>query len=235
MTAVVLLALVAYFVGIPTAMWASTLEASRHNWPARVAGLDHVAQGSYRDADVPRMSAAGAPRVVQFASLGAWILGTMFVPGLLGGLGGLFMMGVGAVSIPGLILAWRLFFLAGPLMRGEAIAAPRARAAARFARVLNYVVLAACIVAATLSVALEHHDLAGLYISAAVALYALISLGHARLLDRAAEHVEALTFSPQSALTGVRIDAAPRVAVQADETPDAARAPAHTTDTMRGP
>ena len=87
---------VALVIGAPTAMWFKT-------WPDAL--LRWLPRGQFRDAVVPKFRADGPPMEVRFAALGSWVLGAMLVPGLLMGLLGLVMMGLGLVSIPGLILA----------------------------------------------------------------------------------------------------------------------------------
>ncbi|MBK8695207.1 MAG: hypothetical protein IPN17_23760 [Deltaproteobacteria bacterium] len=194
---------VALVIGAPTAMWFKT-------WPDAL--LRWLPRGQFRDAVVPKFRADGPPMEVRFAALGSWVLGAMFVPGLLMGLLGLVMMGLGLVSIPGLILAGRLFFLGRPLLLGEPGAADRARSLAQFARILNYVVLAICGVGVLSQVpeVLRHgaasNALGLMALSLSVAVYAGISLAHASLLDRAAKAIDGegvATLAPG----GVRIDA----------------------------
>lgn len=201
------------FVGLPTAMWLSTRREADERWLPRVDGTERVGVGSYRDAVIPRFVGGGPPWEVRVAALSSWILGTMFVPGLMGGLFGLFFAGIGLISVPGLVLAWRLFFLGAPLLRGEPEAAVKARAAARFARVLNVVVLAACGVAAMTQVPnLVHHnpssDAADVLTGAGmVVFYAMISLTHAHLLTRAAKRIDDQHDAVRQAMSGVRVDA----------------------------
>jgi hypothetical protein len=197
------LGLLALVVGVPIAMWAQTWPDALSRWFPRVIGAGQDHQGLIR--------ADGPPREVRLAALGAWILGTMFVPGLLLGLFGLVAAGLGLVSVPGLYLAWRLFFLGRPLLLGEPAAAARARGLAQFARILNYLVLAACGVGVALQVANLRHpgthpDTAlGIAMVLAVAVYAGVSLAHAALLDRAAAAIDAQT-ADQAAPGGVRVD-----------------------------
>ncbi len=198
------------FVGVPTTMWLLALRDAERSWQPHQIGTQHVGGGSYRDAEVPRFSDSGPPRVVHVAAMGCWILGTMFVPGLLAGLVGLLAAGIGAVSIPGLILAWRLFFLGAPLLRGDPDAPARARSAATFARTLNIVVLVVCGLATLTQLPalfLPGHRLSdGLGIvgfAAAVAFYAAVSIVHARLLDRAASLIDA---KEEAFLSGVRVE-----------------------------
>jgi hypothetical protein len=219
------------FVGGPIAMWRKTLRVAFDAWLPRPVGVEHVGVGTFRETDLRRLAAEGPPGVVHAAAIGCWILGVAFVPGLLAGLIGLVAGGVGLVSIPGLVLAWKLFFLGAPLLRGDADAAERATDAAVFARMLNYVVLGLCAVAATL-VGLEFSkrgqwsgDLPGtLGLTLSIAFYACVSLVHARLLVRAAEAIDA-EQARRHALTGVRADATDSPDAMAEELPVAEAAP----------
>jgi hypothetical protein len=200
---------VALVVVGPIAMWFKTWPEALSRWLPHVVGIQHISQGQFRDVVLPRFQAEGPPRAVRFAALGCWILGGMFIPGLLLGLYGLLMLGLGLVSIPGLLLAWRLFFLGRPLLLGDAAAAAKARALARNARTLNYVVLAVCgagvLVKMPGLVRSTHADLSGLLLAMAVAVYAGISLAHASLLDRAAKAIDEEEDTRQAVLRGVRI------------------------------
>lgn len=215
MTILSLLAFVLFgglFVGGPIAMWRKTLREARDRWLPRPVSVEHVGTGAFREADLQRLAAEGPPGVVHAAAIGCWILGVAFVPGLLSGLFGLLAGGVGLVSIPGLVLAWKLFFLGAPLLRGEPGAAERATDAAVFARMLNYVVLGLSAVATTLiSVQMGERgvrsgDLAAtLGVVLSIAFYACVSLVHARLLVRAAHAIDA-EHARRAELTGVRAD-----------------------------
>ena len=208
-----LLVLVGVVIGVPTAMWFTTWPDALSRWLPRVVGSESITRGQFRDAVVPKFRADGPPMEVRLAALGSWILGAMFVPGLLLGLFGLVAMGLGLVSIPGLVLAWRLFFLGRPLLLGEPGAAARARSLSQFARILNYVVLAACGAGLLTQLPeLLHNGLRAniwgfVAIALSVALYAGISLTHASLLARAApalHHVYAPTTATRG---GARSDA----------------------------
>lgn len=198
-------------VSVPTAMWFTTWRSAWDRWLPRVVGTESVGQGQYRDAVVPRLRADGPPMAVRAAALGCWVLGTMFVPGLLAGLSGLVALGVGLISIPSLILAARLFLLGAPLLRAEPAAAVKARSLAHFARVLNYVVLALCggalVIQLPEAVSRGGHNTATLGVAFAlvVTLYAGVSLGHAALLIRSAEAIEAQQPPAAVDLTGLRI------------------------------
>lgn len=200
-------------VVVPFAMWFSTAPSARDRWLPHVVGTESVGRGQFREAVVPRLRADGPPGVVRAAAVGSWALGAMFIPGLGAGLFGLLLMGLGLVSVPGLILAARLFLLGAPLLRAEPEAAVKARALARFARVLNYVVLGLCGVAvATMVPDVMRRGFRGdapgfLALVLAVVTYAGLSLGHAWLLVRSAEAIEAQHAPSDAALSGLRIAA----------------------------
>ena len=204
-----LLGCVGLVVGGPIAMWFTTWPEALARWLPHVVGIEHISRGHFRDAAVPKFQADGPPRAVRLAALGSWILGAMFIPGLLLGLFGLLAMGLGMVSIPGLMLAWRLFFLGRPLLLGDPVAAARARVLAQYARILNYVVLAACGVGVLVQLPdlarSAHASLSGISLAVAVAAYASISLAHASLLDRAANAIDEQEATNQAVLRGVRI------------------------------
>jgi hypothetical protein len=222
------------FVGVPATLYLSNREEARRRWRPRPMELVAVGDGSYRGAEVTRLEALGPPAHVHLTAVMCWVLGMAFVPGLLAGLYGFFFLWVGLVSVPGLVLAMRLLRLGGPLLRGEAEAVPKARAAARFARGLNYVVLG-LVAALTLAYAPWRPRigdppvpwvLGGL---ASIALYAAISLLHARLLDRSAGSVEAEVQARLVEAAGVR------VAVAASPAEDAARADDAAVDAAAAP
>ena len=135
-----LLSFTSLFVVVPVVRYFLNVGEARRRWRPRAAGVVAVGDGGYRGAEVAALEALGPPAHVHVTAVMCWALGMAFLPGLFAGLYGL-IVGIGVISIPGLILAARLFRLGGPLLRGEAEAAPKARAAARYARVLNYIVL----------------------------------------------------------------------------------------------
>jgi len=198
---------------VPTWMWFRRAPDASRNWVPQQIGTRRLDAGSYRETEVPVFGQAGPPWEVRLAALGSWVLGTMFVPGLLLGLVGLFAAGVGLISVPGLILAARLFRLGTPLLRGEPDAAPQARSAARYAMVLNIVVLVGCLVTALLSLRFLsgslRSDLGALFAAVMVAVYALLSIGHARLLHKAADAIDAKWTAEltEQLRSGVRVDA----------------------------
>ncbi len=193
---------------VPTAMWFANAPAARGRWRPRA--LD--AETADRDTWGTNLHGEGPPLFVRAAAIGAWVLGCMFLPGLLAGLLGLIVYGLGLISVPGLVVAARLFLLGGPLLRAEPAAAEKARSVARLARVLNYVVLTLCAgfayCAFPTSLMNPRTDVGwGLIPALAVACYAALSLGHASLLVRSADAIDAQQrIDP--AVTALRIDAA---------------------------
>ncbi len=205
---------------VPVWLWSRHASESRRLWAPQQVGTQRLDAGSYREVEVPVYGEAGAPMAVRVAALGAWGLGTMFVPGLMLGLFGLSSSGVGLVSVPGLMLAARLFRLGAPLLRGDSEAVPRARAAARFAVVLNIFVMAASLFAGSVLWHEFHRDrgnatsimiLPILFLVLMVMAYATLSFVHAWYLRRAAEVIEAkcAARATEQPRTGVRLDAAP--------------------------
>lgn len=180
---------------IPGALWWWHHTEARAHWPARQIGTEPVSS-QYREGHVPKFSAEGVPMSVRVAAIGAWGLGQMFLPGLALGLFGLIIM-IGVVSIPGLILAWKLFFLGKPLLHSERGTPERARSAAVFARVLNVLVILVTLgiwIGSAVNVSYRP-VIESLKQTSVIALptllYAMISMVHASFLDRAADAVEA--------------------------------------------
>lgn len=220
------LVLAALFVGAPTALYFRSRDEARRRWLPRASGVVQVGDGGYRGAEVPRMVASGPPWFVHVTAVMCWVLGAAFVPGVVAALVGLLAMGVGLVAVPGLILAARLFRLGGPLLRGESDAADRARGAARFARVLNYVVLAVATVGGLAMVPeMVREGLSGdageaFALAAVTALYACVSLVHARLLDRSAEAIDVERAAHASDATGEDAAVDARTGVRVASAPD---------------
>jgi hypothetical protein len=208
----VLFVLLAFPV-VPAGLWFTNRARAYSHWAPRVIGTQKVASGQYREASAPTFGEPEPPLMVKLAALGCWGLGQMFVPGLALGLFGLLVL-IGLVSIPGLILAAKLFRLGGPLMRGEIESAAKARSLATFARVLNGITVGIVGVSAVMSLASSGNAasqlLATTLFSAPVLFYAMISLVHAKLLDLAADEVEK-NFHARSADTGVRVANEPPV------------------------
>jgi hypothetical protein len=187
------LALVGMFFALPFVVpGAAYLFVSRQAhlvWPAVVAyaPLEIESAGPYRGPAMPlqvprEVRPGGPPWVVRAAAFTSYFLGQMFAPGLLFGLCGVYYFGLGLTSIPGLCLAWKLFGLGTALLNREPGAADRADSAARFAYLLNAVVLVAGIVISLTSSF-------GLFLIA----YAIISLAHGALLQEAASELRKVT------------------------------------------
>lgn len=125
-----------------------------------------------------------APLSIRATAMWSLGMGQMLIPGGAVALFGAMIYGIGLVGIPGCILAGRIWAIGPALLRAEPRAIARARSTARFARILNAVVLA--VVACLLAIP----DAEGLALGTAI--YAGISLAHAAALDRAADRVEQL-------------------------------------------
>ncbi len=212
----VLFVLLAFPV-VPAGLWFTNRARAYSHWAPRVTGTQKVAAGQYREASAPTFGEPEPPLMVKLAALGCWGLGQMFVPGLALGLFGLLVL-IGLVSIPGLILAAKLFRLGGPLLRGEIESAAKARSLATFARVLNGITVAIVGVSAAMSLGSSGNAasrlLGAALFAAPILFYAMISLVHAKLLDLAADEVEK-NFHASSADTGVRVANEPPVFVSA--------------------
>lgn len=208
--------LIAFCLAVPAATsvvpgllyWLYRREAVEH-WPPRQVGTEVVSGAKYREGAVPMFSQEGPSKNVLLAAIGCWGLGQMFVPGLLAGLFGLIVV-VGVVSIPGLILAWKLFFLGKPLLRGEREAADKARGLASFANGLNalVVVVTGLLAMYTLLSSRRGDWLNVLLLALPVLLYAAISLAHARFLHKAADEIDEKFRALDAQFeTNVRVDA----------------------------
>ncbi|MDP3276896.1 MAG: hypothetical protein Q8Q09_16970 [Deltaproteobacteria bacterium] len=195
---------------IPWVMWIVAKRKGEGRWTRRVEGVTQVGE-DYRGAVAPTFAAPDAPIEVKLAAIGCWALGQMFIPGLAAGMFGLFVL-VGLVSIPGLILAARLFLLGKPLLRGELIAAEKADSLAHFATILNTAILSIVGVGflGTVATALVNQRpealLVPLFYGLPIAFYAAISLLHANLLRRAAKAIVANHAANTVHDTQVRIE-----------------------------
>lgn len=196
--AIFVLLLPLLFVGVPTALWLRSRDEARRRWLPRQAGTTRVGDDNYRGAEVPRLVASGPPPLVHVTAVMCWILGVAVFPSALFVLLGLLMMGVGVVGIPGLVAAWRLLMLGGPLLRGEPEAADRARQVARYVEVLNVIILS--IIAMTAlgvgwsaigSGRVDRSMLSVAVTGALTAIYAAVSLVHVRMLRRSAAAIDA--------------------------------------------
>lgn len=126
-----------------------------------------------------------APATIRRTALWSIYMGQMAVPGGLLGMFGLLAGGLGLVSIPGLILAVRIWRLGYAMLRGDAGAADEARTLSRFALILNGVAM----VIAMLLIVLGGVELAP--VSAVLVVYGAVSIAHAAAMKRCAELLEA--------------------------------------------
>jgi hypothetical protein len=128
-----------------------------------------------------------APALVRVAAATSILFGSMFVPGLVWSVLGVLMLGAGLLGIPGLIVSASLWTSGHKLLRGDQEGAISSARAATGALYLNvFLVLAAASVALLTS----SGDL--LPFAALVGGYALLSIGQALLVAKAARTVAAL-------------------------------------------
>jgi hypothetical protein len=123
-----------------------------------------------------------APRTIRRTALWSIYMGQMAVPGGLLGLFGTVFGGIGLISIPGMILAIRIWRLGYAMLRRDPNAEQEARKLDRFAVVLNVVGVA---LAALLLVLLPSAETA--VVSLTLVLYAGVSFAHANAMHRCAE------------------------------------------------
>lgn len=133
---------------IPGTVYLAVSRQACRVWPSVVTyePLEIETAGPYRGPAMPILAprevrSGGPPWVVCAAAFTSYFLGQMFVPGLLFGLIGIYFFGLGLIATPGLYLAWKIFGLGTALLNREPGAADRADRAARFAFILNAVVL----------------------------------------------------------------------------------------------
>lgn len=185
----------------------------RGAWVREVAYVhaEAVPGASFRGADAADRAYVGpelrprAPLHVRAVALWSIGMGQMLIPGGLAAVGGAMMYGIGLVGIPGCILAARIWALGPALLRAEPGVVQRARDTARFAFILNAIVLA---VAAAFGL---DGDLWGLGVF--LAGYGLVSVAHGIAMRRAADTIEALWvergYDPQQ-LAKLRLPPRPR-------------------------
>ena len=147
-----------------------------------------------------------APQTIRRTALWSLYMGQMAIPGALLGMFGLLVAGLGLVSIPGLILAVRIYRHAFKLLRRDADAELEARKLARFAVILN---AAAITIGWVLAIA-SQGELIG--VTVVLTVYGVLSLAHAAALRRCAELLDEDLYR--------RVAAAAQVAAEAR---DAAR------------
>ncbi len=125
-----------------------------------------------------------APSVVRLAAASSLLFGSMFLPGLAWGLFGLIAAGIGLLSIPGLILAASLWGVGFKLLRAEEAGAHSAVRVAMFSIYFNMLLVLGALVCAVFV-----RDAGVLGFAALVGSYALLSLGQAALVTRAAQEI----------------------------------------------
>jgi hypothetical protein len=169
-------------LAIPGAVYLAVSRQACRVWPSVVTyePLEVETAGPYRGPAMPilvprEVRTGGPPWVVRAAAFASYFLGQMFVPGLLFGLIGIYFFGLGLISLPGLYLAWKIFGLGTALLNRDPGAADRADRAARFAFILNAVVLVVGFVFAL-------NSSFGFFLIG----YAVVSIGHGALLRGAA-------------------------------------------------
>lgn len=204
-TSVCLLALFVYFVLVPAATYLHVEAKHRHRWrrrwlvdvpePAAPGGPFRDDEGMLHPPHRYVAERSGAPCGVKVTVVTSLVLGHVFVPGLLVGLGGVAIYGLGLVSIPGLWLAAASYRNAFGLLRCEPKAAAWARELRGVAIVFDVAVLA---IAALIAVVAGLHPLLLLPV-----VYAGISLLHAEGLGRAADAIDAVQ---QDVLGGTTLD-----------------------------
>ena len=125
---------------------------------------------------------ARAPKLIRNTALWSIYMGQMAVPGaLLGLVGVVFGAGLGLISVPGLILAVRIWRLGYALLRRDGDAEHEARALYRFAVWLNLAMFAIASVI-TLFVGVLF-----IPVAAVIAVYGAVSFAHALAMKECAE------------------------------------------------
>lgn len=179
-----------FAMGIVPSVWLLLTERRwRDAWPVETVSHARLDQGAYRTVEQrTELRGAHAPTLIRLIAWTCFLFGQMFVPGLLAGLFGLIAYGLGLLSIPGLILAWRLFGLGTAMLRRDADVPSRARQLASFATTLNVIILGIVALAVLIS-----RDPRWLLVALP---YPLMSIAHAMLLRHVAERFEQLGVHP---------------------------------------
>jgi hypothetical protein len=123
-----------------------------------------------------------APKLIRRTALWSIYMGQMAVPGGLLGLFGTLFAGIGLLSIPGMILAIRIWRLSAALLRRAPKAEQEARDLARFAVWLNVVGVAIAVVFFMLVPTAETA-----IVSLTLIAYAGVSFAHANAMQRCAK------------------------------------------------
>lgn len=122
-----------------------------------------------------------APQAIRRTALWSIYMGQMALPGGMLGLLGTMFAGIGLISIPGMILAIRIWRLGHTLLRRDPKAEEEARSLARFAVLLNLVGVAIAVVLFLL------YSTQFAAISLTLLVYGGVSLAHAKAMRRCAE------------------------------------------------
>jgi hypothetical protein len=179
---VVLLTLV--FICLPVAAVTAQHSEARERWTFRDRTPVGHGEGAFRQAEVVAVGAPETvPRVISLAALTSYFCGVSIIPGALAGLVGVFVYGLGLVSIPGIVVAWRIARAGGALMRRAPDAPERARSAANWAIALNVVGIAAMVV-------VPFFDASWSAFATFSVIYQCCSLAQAALMRRAASVLE---------------------------------------------
>ena len=160
-------------------------------WRHRAAWVDWRGPGAapaddYRGAALP-WPRRGVPRGLAAVAWASFALGQMAVPGLAWGLYGVMFMGLGLISIPGLVVAVRCGLSGWHLLRRDARAAAFAEGTGRWSQGLNVLILA--LVMGALVIALVTDEMRFVPLAVGTGLYALVSLVHAWSLKIGRAHV----------------------------------------------
>ncbi len=183
----------ALLVGVPFVVLERT---GRLAWVREISLSSYVPSAPYRTTTVHETRKLfGAPSVVKWAALSCFVFGAMIVPGLIAGGIGIVAGGYGVASLPGLVVAamiWRV----GPKLMTKAADAPKAARSAALASLTLNVPIA--IGSAACGIGMFAGDRGGELFCVFVLCYALLSIGQALLLRRAATIVEdaAISASP---------------------------------------
>jgi len=171
----------------------------RWRWREVETGRAPVLSGEvapYRDGGTVPVHLGGPPASVQLAAFTCFLFGQMFVPGLAMGLFGLLALGIGLVSIPGLITAAKLYATGFALLRREPrVAYVRAQSAAAWAIWLNVVIFAGSVLIELMPFRATQLD-GGLGMMLFINVYGLVSVLQALYLKRVVARYEDELFAP---------------------------------------
>jgi hypothetical protein len=164
----------------------------RHEWHAVALPPTVLEPSAYRSTGpVVVGHLERAPGLVRAAAASSIVFGAMFLPGLAWGLFGLIATGAGLLSIPGLVIAACLWNAGHALLQGTKESAILAARVATAAFYFNVLLLVAALAVAVIThwgepVRLPCTESAGIALCGFVGGYALLSIGQAVLLGKAA-------------------------------------------------